>query len=68
MGIEASHQGIMSDGASLILRKLSSSVKVSTGRLHFLSSCSSLSLALMFDGEDGKGSLICSLFDYHSPH
>lgn len=37
MGIEASHQGIMSDGASLIPRKLSSSVKASTGRLHSLS-------------------------------
>lgn len=37
MGIEASHQGIMSDGATLIPGKLSSSVKASTGRLHFLS-------------------------------
>lgn len=59
----------MSDGASLIPRKLSSSVKVSTGRLHFLSSSSSsLSHALMFDGEDGeKDLLIWSLFDYRSP-
>lgn len=52
MGTEASHQGIMSDGASLIPRKLSSSVKASIGRLHFLSPCSSLFLALMLDCED----------------
>lgn len=57
MEIEASHQGIMSDGASLIPRKLSSSVKASTGRLHSLSSCSALSHALMFDGEDGEKDL-----------
>lgn len=47
----------MSYGASLIPRKLSSSVKASTGRLHSLYSGSSLSLALMFDSEDREKDL-----------